>query len=128
MDNLSELQKSKFDINLYKTIGGTIVTQEKGIDKASYPVLDKFIKVLNENPDLKLEVAVHTDDKGKSGNNLDLSEKWAQDVNSYFIKNGIPAAKIHCKGYGESRPVEETDKTANSRNKRIEFILLSNNN
>jgi len=128
MNNLSELQKSKIDINLYKTIEGTIVTHEKGIDKASYPVLDKFIKVLNENPDLKLEVAVHTNDKGKSGNNLDLSEKWAQDVNSYFIKNGIPAAKIHCKGFGESRPIEENDIMANSRNKRIEFILLSNNN
>ncbi len=126
-NDLSELQKQKIVINLHGSNATTIDIRDNGFENESLPVLNKFIQVLKENPDLKLEIAVHTWDKGSSGSNLGITEKGALELNSYFLSHGITAAAIHCKGYGESRPANEKVKGENKLNKRIEFIFSPNN-
>ena len=128
MNDLSELLKQKIVINLYGTNATSIEMKDNGFDSESSQVLNNFISVLKGNPDLKLEIAVHSGDKGSSGSNLGITAKEALDLNSYFITHGINAAAIHCKGYGESCPADENNKGENALNKRIEFIFSSNNN
>lgn len=128
MNNLSELQKDKIVINLYRPYSTGMVLNESVIDNATQDVLNKFIAVLKQSPDLKLEIAVHTGDKGSTRSNLEISEKKALDLRSYFNNHGITDMAIHCKGYGESRPVNENLKGDNTLNRRIEFIFSDNRN
>lgn len=128
MNNLSELQKDKIVINLYRTYSTGMVLNESGIDNASEAVLNEFIAALKESPDLKLEIAVHTGDKGLARSNLEISEKKALDLRSYFNNHGITDMAIHCKGYGESRPVNDNLKGENNLNRRIEFVFSDNRN
>jgi outer membrane protein OmpA-like peptidoglycan-associated protein len=128
LDNLSELQKDKIVKNLYETSACTIAINDNVVDTTSWSVLAKIIGVLKDNHDLKLEIAVHTGDKGSSGKNLELSEKCALDLYSYFFNNGITDGTIHCKGYGESRPIIANKKEAENWNRRLEFIFSNNHN
>ncbi|KON26413.1 hypothetical protein AC481_07265 [miscellaneous Crenarchaeota group archaeon SMTZ-80] len=127
LDNLSELQKYKIFEKLCEISDCEIEWNDSGIEPASYPILIKFINILKENPDIKLEVAVHTNDKRFSGSNLEISEKCARDLYSYFINYGITPKKLHCKGYGKSRLIaSETPEYDNNLSGSVEFILINN--
>ena len=65
--------------------------------------LDKLVTVLNDNPALLVELGSHTDSRGRDSYNLDLSEKRANAAVSYLVENGVDAARITAKGYGETR-------------------------
>jgi OmpA-OmpF porin, OOP family len=94
--------------------------------RGSYPLLDRAIVVLKQYPDLKLEVAGHTDGRGKGDFNRDLSQKRAESVREYFVSKGIEAPRVVAVGYGMDRPID-TNKTekGRSKNRRIEFRLLT---
>lgn len=70
----------------------------------------------------QLEVSGHTDSIGKEEYNQKLSEKRANAVSEYLVKNGVAASRIVTKGYGETRPVAD-NKTAEGRakNRRVEI-------
>ena len=78
----------------------------------STKALDELIKLLNDNPNVTIELAAHTDMKGADSYNLRLSERRAQSVVDYLIKGGIKADRLTPKGYGESRPKTITKKIA----------------
>ncbi len=129
LDNLPELQKYKIVESLHEVRECTIEMNDAGIAPESYPILFTFIKVLKEIPDLKLEIAVHTNDRGLSGNNLEMTEKWSQELYSYFLDKGISGEIIHCKGYGELRPIiTKNIKKESYLNRRVEFIFMNNSN
>jgi outer membrane protein OmpA-like peptidoglycan-associated protein len=65
-------------------------------------VLDKIIKILNENPKTKVEIISHTDSQGDDAANLELSARRAIAVANYFIKNGISGKRIKTSGKGET--------------------------
>ena len=68
--------------------------------------LDEAISVLKQYPDLKVEVAGHTDAIGTDAYNQGLSERRAQAVYDYLTSNGIDASRlVGPNGYGESRPI-----------------------
>lgn len=81
--------------------------------------LNVLIEILNENPNIVIELASHTDMVGDDKSNLELSEKRAQSVVSYLIEKGVPAARLQPKGYGESRP-KTIDKRSASRHDFLE--------
>lgn len=78
----------------------------------SAKALDELIKLLNDNPNVTIELAAHTDLKGSDEYNLKLSERRAKSVVDYLIKGGIAADRLTPKGYGESRPKTVTKKMA----------------
>jgi len=92
----------------------------------SYVILDQVVKSLKAYPEVRVEIAGHTDNVGKDDLNLKLSEKRAASVKLYLVNAGIGADRIEAKGYGESNPVS-TNKTAAGRaeNRRIEFRRLN---
>jgi outer membrane protein OmpA-like peptidoglycan-associated protein len=96
------------------------------IPPASTAALDEVVRVLNENPSLKLEVQGHTDNVGDDVLNMRLSLERAESVRRYLIDHGISADRLVARGYGESRPTAGNG-TAGGRsaNRRIEFVPLA---
>lgn len=82
--------------------------------------------VLKKYPDMKVEVAGHTDSVGSDDYNQKLSEGRAQAVMQYFVDNGVPADQLSAKGYGEAQPVADNN-TAEGRelNRRVELRILN---
>jgi len=69
-------------------------------------ILNEAIEILKRYPELKVEVAGHTDSKGTDAYNQSLSERRAKAVYDYLTGNGIDAGRlVGPVGYGESRPI-----------------------
>ncbi|MCF5940197.1 OmpA family protein, partial [Xanthomonas perforans] len=69
-------------------------------------ILSEATEILKRYPDLKVEVAGHTDSKGTDAYNQKLSERRATTVYDYLTKNGVDASRLVGPiGYGESRPI-----------------------
>jgi OmpA-OmpF porin, OOP family len=76
-------------------------------------ILDEAVAVLAKYPELKVEVAGHTDLCGKDTYNQDLSQRRAQTVFDYLTGKGIDAGRLMGPtGYGESRPLEATEQSS----------------
>lgn len=74
--------------------------------------LNELVKMLNDNPNVSIELGAHTDLKGSEQYNLRLSDRRARSVVDYLIKSGINPDRLQPKGYGESRPKIITKKLA----------------
>ena len=75
-------------------------------------ILDEAVAVLAKYPELKVEVAGHTDLCGKEDYNQDLSQRRAKTVFEYLVGKGIDTSRLAGpNGYGESRPLEATEQT-----------------
>lgn len=70
----------------------------------SKKALDELIKMLNDNPNVTIELGAHTDRKGSDQYNERLAGRRAQSVVDYLIAGGIKADRLEAKGYGESVP------------------------
>lgn len=114
--------------------------------------LDSLILMLNENPNITIELSAHTDYRGAEDYNKTLSQKRAESVVKYLIDHGIAADRLTAVGYGEEKPktirrkvaerypwLKENDvlteefilklkpeqqETANALNRRTEFKVL----
>ncbi|MFZ5439215.1 MAG: OmpA family protein, partial [Myxococcota bacterium] len=92
----------------------------------SFSLLKQVAAVLKANPDLRhVRVEGHTDSQGKAAANLDLSQRRANTVRAFLIKEGIAEDRLEAKGFGQERPVD-TNKTAAGRenNRRVEFVIV----
>lgn len=74
------------------------------ITQASEEILHDMVKVLNDNPDILVELGSHTDPRGTPAYNDELSQLRAESAVSYIIANGIDKSRITAKGYGERQP------------------------
>jgi OmpA-OmpF porin, OOP family len=92
----------------------------------SYGVLDRAVKVLQDFPDVNLEISGHTDSRGKAEYNRDLSRRRAESVRNYFVLRGINPNRLTSIGYGMDRPIGD-NRTAGgrARNRRTEFRLIN---
>ena len=102
--NLASLSKPVGLDNIFFEFGKATLTPE------SSTALDKLVKILNDNPNITIEIGAHTDRVGSAEGNLQLSGKRAQSVVDYLIKKGIEAERLTAKGYGKTQPVT-VDKT-----------------
>lgn len=66
--------------------------------------LDSLITLLNDNPNVTIELGAHCDYKGSDVYNERLSQRRAESVVNYLIQGGIAADRLVAKGYGESQP------------------------
>lgn len=94
------------------------------LQKSSYKGLDEVAKILNENPEMELNIDGHTDNVGKDEMNQTLSDNRAATVKNYFISKGIAEGRIKSAGHGEQEPIAD-NKTAAGRqkNRRVELLL-----
>ena len=118
----------------------------------SAAALDKLVVMMNENPNITIELSSHTDYKGSDQYNEGLSQRRAESVVNYLIEHGVPSDRLTPKGYGEGKPKtikrkvaekytflkegdvltedyitklpEEQQEQCNQLNRRTEFIVL----
>lgn len=90
------------------------------ITKASETELEKLVKLLNDNPNITIELSAHTDLKGNEEFNQELSQKRAQSCCDYLIAHGIEKERLTPVGYGKNKPVV-CDKALN---KQYPFIPI----
>jgi len=91
----------------------------------SYYELDKVVKLLHENPLMKIEIEGHTDNAGNPEKNQVLSLNRATAVMNYIVSKGIAQDRITAKGFGMTRPIVGNDTPENRQlNRRVEFTIL----
>ena len=85
-----------------------------------------MVKLLNENPTIKIEISGHTDNVGTPSDNIILSNNRAKAVVNYLVSKGIGTQRLTYKGYGETQPVAD-NKTEEGRamNRRTEMKVIS---
>jgi len=95
---------------------------DKSVIKAKYyPDLDDVARVLNENPDLRVELRGHTCWIGTNKYNQKLSERRAKAVVEYLRNKGIDPSRLSWRGYGETQPAfPNTTKEGRIKNRRVE--------
>lgn len=88
--------------------------------------LDKIFNYLMDNPDVKLVISGHTDGQGDPKKNIDLSQRRADAIKKYILKNGvIEESRITAIGYGSSKPIrEEHSQEDMTLNRRVEFQII----
>ena len=75
------------------------------VTKASEEELERLVKLLNDNPNITIELSAHTDLVGNEQFNLELSQKRAQSCCDYLIRHGIEKERLTPVGYGKTKPV-----------------------
>ncbi|MBW2368113.1 MAG: OmpA family protein [Deltaproteobacteria bacterium] len=95
------------------------------IKSETYPGLDALVNVLNNNPDMKLEIEGHTDNTGTAAYNQKLSERRAKSVQSYLVEKGIQLERLQNIGYGLTKPAASNDTVeGRAANRRTELNPL----
>ena len=99
--------------------GSDVIKPESG------PTLRSILALLNEDPALKFAIEGHTDDQGGPKVNGPLSERRAEAVKAWLVKQGIDGPRLSSKGLGQSKPIDKND-TAEGRanNRRVEFVRV----
>jgi OOP family OmpA-OmpF porin len=87
--------------------------------------LDSLAKVLLANPNMKVEIAGHTDNAGIPADNMRLSSLRAEAVRNYLVAKGVPFQQMVARGYGASMPrTQDTTPRGRAANRRVEIRLL----
>ena len=80
--------------------------------------LNDLVQLLNDNPNITIELSAHTDMVGNDAANKQLSLRRAQSVVDYLIQHGIDSERLTPVGYGEEKPVVVDD----ALNKQYTFL------
>ncbi|TGK03166.1 OmpA family protein [Leptospira langatensis] len=95
------------------------------IEDVSFPILDRLVDFLKENPNIKLKIIGHTDLHGDPKDNLELSRQRASAVREYLQKKGISESRLSTDGKGSQEPIyPEKNPETDGKNRRTEFQIL----
>jgi outer membrane protein OmpA-like peptidoglycan-associated protein len=90
--------------------------------------LDNLIKLMNDNPNIKIEISGHTDNIGSAAYNQKLSEARAKAVVDYLVEHGIDRSRLSYIGYGFEKPIATNDtEEGRQLNRRVEFKIIQVN-
>lgn len=101
------------------------------IKKESAFQLEKIVEILNQYPDLKLDIRSHTDSRQTAKYNEILSDKRAKSTIKWLVEKGIDPSRLTGKGYGETELVNQCadgvkcSEEEHQLNRRSEFIITN---
>ncbi|MBP1637802.1 MAG: OmpA/MotB domain protein [Bacteroidetes bacterium] len=128
-DRQSENFKADFQLTpLYKPVQMDNIFYEFAkweLTSESETGLQQLVKLLNDNPNITIEMSAHTDYVGNNESNRTLSERRAQSVVEYLIKAGIAKDRLTAVGYGEEQPFTVDISTAKKYNFLKENTVLT---
>jgi OOP family OmpA-OmpF porin len=105
--------------------GVTFDTSKWEIKSRFYPILNSVFTILQNNPNLKLEIEGHTDSRGSAEYNQRLSDNRARAVMDYLVARGIASNRLSARGYGFERPAASNATAAGrAQNRRVELRPL----
>ena len=120
-------------IALQPALIGTVVTlsnvlfhqSSASLLSESFDELDMVANFLKLNPEIRIELSGHTDNRGDRTLNLRLSNERVKKVKGYLVSKGIEASRIQGKGYGGTKPVADNRTEEGRRlNRRVEFKII----
>ena len=91
--------------------------------------LDRLVSLMKENPEMKVELGSHTDERGSVPYNLKLSQRRAQSAVNYIVSKGIDQLRIKAIGYGKSQliykstPDHKCSPNEHRENRRTEIYI-----
>ncbi|RNL56667.1 OmpA family protein [Pedobacter jejuensis] len=98
------------------------------LTESSKKVLDALALILDDNPEMEIELGAHTDDVGTDVYNQELSERRAKSCVDYLVSKNISQNRLASKGYGESMPIApnklkrgKDNPEGRAKNRRTEF-------
>ena len=125
MDDLSERKKMKIREDLKESGKPGVRFDKYGINPASYQVLDNFVGVLKENPDIRIELVLNAAEAENRGAEMGISEKWVRELAFYFKNKGIDKDAFRSKGFGISNRIfNPFAQEYQSNDGMIEFIFM----
>ena len=94
---------------------------------SSYEELNRLVKLMKKNPNMKIELIGHTESRaGYEKQLMKLSQLRAQSVKKYMIMKGINASRIQTKALGGTKPIADNATEAGRKlNRRVEFRIIS---
>lgn len=112
---------------IYFDLGKSTIRKDAALE------LDKIVKVMNEYPNMFIELGSHTDCRGVAAANIKLSGARAKSSAAYIIKKGINKTRIVGKGYGEAKLLNgcicegnikpTCSEDEHTKNRRTEFLI-----
>lgn len=122
-----DMKAEKLEVGKAYTIADILfATNSYELNATSRFVIDQFAEFLKENPNIKIAIHGHTDDRGNPAENLTLSDNRAKAVMNYLVTKGIAANRVSAQGFGQTKPkVSNTSDYNRSLNRRTEFVILS---
>lgn len=100
-------------------------TGSAALKPESFPELNKLVKMLNENPKIRIVIEGHTDNVGTSEANQILSENRAKAVHDFLLAQGIAADRLSYSGFGENKPVgDNSTQDGRALNRRVMFRIV----
>jgi outer membrane protein OmpA-like peptidoglycan-associated protein/outer membrane protein assembly factor BamB len=130
---VDDISLAGLEVSLSRARGGEKIrvdsihfeTGRANLSANSIPTLQKIHDMMRENPDIRIEIAGHTDSTGTKKLNQRLSELRAESVASWLIQNGISSTRIVTRGFGDTRPVADNSAEEGRRkNRRTEILIL----
>jgi peptidoglycan-associated lipoprotein len=85
------------------------------------------VQILQQNPEIRVQLEGHTDERGTAEYNMALGQRRARAVYDVLLSYGIPKNRVETISYGEEVPLDEKrDEQAFSRNRRAHFSAFRN--
>jgi outer membrane protein OmpA-like peptidoglycan-associated protein len=121
-----DLKKEEFKVEVGKSIvleGITFAVAKADITPESEQTLEKAYNTLAQNPEIAVEIQGHTDNTGRRGFNMRLSNQRAESVKSWLVAKGIDPSRIATAGFGPDKPIApNATPEGRTQNRRIEFL------
>jgi peptidoglycan-associated lipoprotein len=96
------------------------------VRQADHATLDRKAAILQANPNVKLRISGHADERGSDEYNLALGNRRAAAAKRYLENKGIESSRIEVVSFGEERPMNPgSDETAFAQNRRDEFEVTA---
>jgi outer membrane protein OmpA-like peptidoglycan-associated protein len=119
------LQAKVTDRGLVLTLGDVLFESGRAdLKMGAAGNLNKLVAFLNKDPDRSVAIEGYTDSVGSEDYNQALSQRRADSVRSYLVRQGIPSGRLTATGMGMSDPVAGNDSAAGrQQNRRVEVIV-----
>ena len=100
--------------------------EKQNLKNCKIELLTEVATVLIANPQIKkVQVAGHTDSKGKNDFNKELSQQRADSARTWLVEHDVPADRLEAVGYGETKPIASNgSRKGRAQNRRVEFVIV----
>ena len=121
----AEQMKRALDAEGHVMIPVLFDTDKTDIKPESAALMAEVVKLLKQNPTLRLRIEGHTDTQGTPAYNVTLSDGRSKSVMLALLKAGIDPARLQAKGFGQTRPVADNEtEPGRAKNRRVELVKI----
>ncbi|WP_020396193.1 OmpA family protein [Thiolinea disciformis] len=101
----------------------SFVYAQATLNEESFTVLNQLVEQLKHYPNAQVEIGVHTNQQGTALGRMAATQARAETITQYLIDKGIEPQRLVAKGYGATRPLDQTEPSA-IQNRRVELTVL----